>query len=458
MNRPSGVTEKLCRTILDTSFESLPKEAVEVAKRVMLDGIAVAIAGAREDGPRIAAEHIQSLGGIETSTLIGMGSRTTPVSAAFVNGISMHVLDFEPMWMPPTHAVSPSLPSILALAEMNQAPGREVITAFVKACEIQGRINLAGKKYEPGHLQHHPPGYLGVMGSAAGAGHLLGLNLDQLRHALGIAGSKASSLMANVGSMTKATHCGSSSSLGLEAAMLAKRGFTGNDSIFEAENGYADVYFGEDFDFDALLDFGRPYRMVDPGFALKLFPSQYSTHFAITAALELHSKIGNPGEIASVHILGPVMNYVNRPGPKTGLEGKFSFQYVAAAALLDGAVTIDTFTDARCRNKDISALLSRTTFTQSESIPAGMDKMHVEIKVEMKNGERLEARCDGPKDFWGAPKITREEHLEKIRNCLARRLNDPHAERLIQLAGAFDELSSEEVGELIEIAGCFENN
>ena len=87
-----------------------------------------------------------------------------------------------------------------------------------------------------------------------------------------------------------------------------------------------------------------------------------------------------------------------------------------------------------------------------------MDKMHVEIKVEMKNGTLLEARCDGPKDFWGAPKISREEHLAKIRNCLARRLDDPHAERLIQLVGAFEELSSEEVSELIEIAGCFENN
>ena len=121
-------------------------------------------------------------------------------------------------------------------------------------------------------------------------------------------------------------------------------------------------------------------------------------------------------------------------------------------------MTIDSFTDAQIQKKDVSALLSKIEFKQSDQIPAGMDKMHVEIKVEMKNGERLEAKCDGPKDFWGAPKVTREEHLAKIRNCLARRLDDSEMERLIQLVGAFEELSSGEVSELIEIAGCFENN
>ena len=187
--RLTGVTERLCRTIAEIGSDSIPEEAVNVAKRVILDGIAVAIAGVHEEGPRIAADHIRSLGGTGDSVVLGMGFRANPVSAALVNGISIHILDFEPMWMPPTHAVSPSLPSVLAAAEMKKANGREVAAAFVKACEIQGRLNLAGKLLAPALLVHHPPDYLGVMGSAVGAGQLLGLSPEQLQNALGIAAS-----------------------------------------------------------------------------------------------------------------------------------------------------------------------------------------------------------------------------------------------------------------------------
>jgi aconitate decarboxylase len=455
--RPSGITERLCRTITGIGFGSLPPEAVEVAKRVMLDGIAVGIAGAIEEGPRIATAHIQSLGGGGDSAVLGMGIRANPVAAALVNGISIHVLDFEPMWMPPTHAVSPALPSVLAAAGIKKADGRETLAAFIKACEIQGRLNLAGKLYAPALLVHHPPGYLGVMGAAVGAGHLLGLNAGQLSNALGIAASRAGSLIGNIGTMTKATHCGYSASLGLEAAMLAARGFTGNPSVIEAENGYRDAFFLEEFDYDALLAFGQPYRMVDPGFAIKQFPSQYPSHFVITAALELHSRVSDPSEIASVKITGPVMNYVNRPAPQTGLEGKFSFQYAATAALLDGEVGIGTFKDSRVQKSDVQELLGKTTFVQSDDIPKDMDKMYVEISVTLKNGDSAAARCDGPKDFWGAPKLSRDEHMKKIRDCLRLRLDEPAAERLIELCASLENLSPAGVEEITDIAGCFEN-
>ncbi|MBI3800654.1 MAG: MmgE/PrpD family protein, partial [Deltaproteobacteria bacterium] len=299
------VTELLCQTIVQTTFDSLPSQVVEVAKRIILDGIAVAVAGAAEDGPRIVAEHVKSLGGTESSTVLGRGFKTSPVSAAYVNGVAMHVLDYEPMWSPPTHATSPTLPTVLALAEVENASGREVIAAFVKACELQGRVRLASQQYTPGKLTYHPPGVVGVMGSVVAAAHLLNFDQPQLQNALGIAASRAGGLMANVGTMTKATHCGWAAAAGLDAALLARRGFTGNPEIFEAPNGYAEAFFGEGFDFSALLAFGHPYRLVDPGFAIKLFPSQYATHFAITAAFELHSTITGAPPITSVRITTP---------------------------------------------------------------------------------------------------------------------------------------------------------
>ena len=453
-NTRMPATEELCQAIIQTSFSSLPSPVVDVAKQIILDGIAVAVAGSGEDGPRIVAEHVKSLGGTESSTVLGHGFKTSPVSAAYVNGIAMHVLDYEPMWSPPTHATSPALPAVLALAEMMGLPGREVITAFVKGCEVQGRIRLASQQYTPGRLKYHPPGIVGVMGSAVAAAHLLDLDPSQLQNALGIAASRAGGLMANVGTMTKATHCGWAAMAGLDAALLARRGFTGNAEIFEAPNGYADAFFGEGFDFPALLAFGHSYRMVDPGFAIKLFPSQYATHFGITAALELRSAIGDPHAIRSVRITTPLMPYVDRPAPRTGLEGKFSFQYTVAAALLDGTVTVQTFSEERRSRPDMVALLPVITLVQSDKIPGELEKMWVEIEVELSNGRCVTARCNGPKGFWGLPRLGREEHLLKIRDCLGMRLGNNETERCIQLVEDLDKLGPDDVRELIVLAGC----
>ncbi len=453
-NHDRSVTAALCQAIVSTTFEVLPRQVVEIAKRIVLDGIAVAVAGSVEEGSRIVAEHVKSLGGTASSTVFGNRFKTSPVSAAYVNGISMHVLDYEPMWSPPTHATSPTLPVVLALAETEQASGQDVLAAFVKGCEIQGRIRLASQQYTPGELQYHPPGVVGVMGAAVAASHLLALGQAQLQNALGIAASRAGGLMANVGTMTKATHCGWAAMAGLDAALLARRGFTGNTAIFEAPNGYAEAFFGEHFNAVALQEFTQSYRMVDPGFAIKLFPSQYATHFGITAALELHRAIAAPQTITSVQITTPVMPYVDRPLPQTGLEGKFSFQYTVAAALLDGAVTVRSFSHERRYRHDMVDLLPLLTLVQSPDIPGELENMWVEVAVELQSGACLTARCNGPKGFWGLPPLTRAEHLVKIRDCLGMRLPQTAIEQCIQLVDDLDNLSPAQVRELIALAGC----
>jgi aconitate decarboxylase len=118
--------------------------------------------------------------------------------------------------------------------------------------------------------------------------------------------------------MTKCTHCGQAAASGLDAALLAKRGFTANPDILEAPKGFITTFYRDGFDESRLLAYGNPFRVVDPGLSIKLFPSQYGTHFAITAALELHGRIGSAG-IERVRILSPVMKYVDRPRPKNGL-------------------------------------------------------------------------------------------------------------------------------------------
>jgi aconitate decarboxylase len=451
-----AVTSQLCDRIAGISYENLGVPAIEAARRLVLDGIAVAVAGTREQAIHILAAHHREQGGAAQATAIGNGFRLNTVSAAALNGAAMHVLDFEPMWSPANHALSTTLAGVLALAEAREADGREVLTAPVKGLEMQGWIRQASGQFEASTLRFHPPGAAGPLGAAVAAGHILKLGPDRLAHAIGISASRAGGLMANAGTMTKSTHCGHAAALGLESALLAARGFTANVAVFEADQGYVPALYDDGFNAEEMLGFGRaPFRIVDPGFAIKMFPSQFGTHFGITAALELHRDIPDARVIRRVLLTAPVMAYVDRPRPKTGLEGKFSLQYTAASALLDGKVGIGTFTDARLESADMQDLLARFEVYLDPSIPGRFEDTHVLLRVELDGGRVLETRCDGPPGKWGTPPISEVEHLVKVRDCLATRLEPAAVEGVIGLARQIDHLDAAGVRQLMRLAGCF---
>ncbi len=446
-----SVTAELCQKIVATTWESLTQEAIAAARRLVLDGLSIAVAGTEEDTIQILAEHYKGFGARGDATAIGFGFRTSPLWAAALNGAAMHVLDFEPMWTPSNHALSTTLPAILALAETRDITGQDLITALVKGIELQGWIRFAGHLYETGGIRFHPPALVGPMGSAVAAGHVLGLTPEQLANALGIASSRCGGMAANIGTMTKSTHCGHAAMHGLESALLASKGFTANPEPFEAFNGYGRMMFGETFEPNDLLNFGPPFRIVQPGYAMKMFPSQYGTHFAITAGLTLHPQVPDPSAIRSVTLTTPVMQYVNRPRPDTGLAGKFSLQYTFASGLLRGGVKIDTFTDEEVEKPDMLALLGKITMNMSPDIPARFDKMWLEARIEMNDGQILHTRCNGPRGIWGSPPISQEEHLAKVRDCLTRRMPAAKAEEVIALASRVETLDPAGVRALLAL-------
>src|SRR5712691_1290733 len=192
-----SVTSQLCEKIAGTGYADLGAPAIAAARRLVLDGIAIAIAGTEEEAIHILATHYKEQGGTEQATAIGNAFRLNTVAAAALNGAAMHVLDFEPMWSPANHALSTTLAGVLALAEARGATGREVLTALVKGEEMQGWIRQASGQYEAGTSRFHPPGAAGPLGAAVACGHLLGLDAGRLANAVGIAASRAGSVLAN---------------------------------------------------------------------------------------------------------------------------------------------------------------------------------------------------------------------------------------------------------------------
>ena len=444
-----SVTEQLAQHISGATFDAMPPEAVEAAKVVILDGLAVTLAGSQEqaarDSGRLRPGRWAEILSVPPS---GHGFKTSPPMAAFINGVAGHVLDYEVMWHPATHATSPTLPGILALAESRGASGKDIITALITGFEVQGRIRVASADLSLEGF--HPPGLVGVMGSAAAGSVMLGLDTQQTRMALGIAASRAGTVSANTGTMTKSTHCGNAGRMGLEAALLAAKGFTANPNVFEHEAGYAAVFFGDGFELDAVTrDFGNPYRLVDPGVAIKKHPSQYGTHRGIDAALDLQQRFSiDPQRIASVRVETPVMRYVGRPFPETGLDGKFSFQYTVVAALLDRSIGIGTFTDEAVHRPEVQSLLGKTTVDMKPEIPANFEDMWVTVNVETTDGQTFRSHCARPRGIWGNP-LSREERLAKVRSCTSRVLPDDHVTGMIEIVEDLQNADSKRVQDLI---------
>jgi aconitate decarboxylase len=444
------LTEQLADAILDIRCHTLPQQAVEVARQVTLDGLAVTLAGATEPlgVGRISIDYVKMLGGAPQSSVVAGGFRTSMTEAAYANGTMAHALDFDNTWYPLNHPTSPTLPAILAVAEHERLTGSKVVEAIAAAFEVQGRVRLAATGMETGS-GFHKPGMTGTLGAVVGVARALDLDKRELLMAIGLAGSRLGSIAINTGTMTKSSHSGHAARNGVECALLARMGWTANPDLF-GPKGFFDTFFGGRGEPQLLVkDFAKPLRMIDPGVGFKKHPSNYFTHRPIDAALALRATHAiDPNDIESVVVTFPRFDYVNRPFPETGLDGKFSVQYATAVALLDGEVTVDSFTNERRRARDVEALLPRVTLVLDDAIPADFDRMHAVVEVTLKGGPRHSHRVDRLSGWIGSP-LTREQRLTKFHSCARRVLDRPAAERVVTLVDRLETLP--DVTELMDL-------
>jgi aconitate decarboxylase len=445
------VTESLVDRVRSLSFDELPAEAIETSRDVFVDGVGVTLAGVTEPLAigRTIIDYARDMAGSGQASVIGGGFRTTMTEAAFVNGTLAHVLDFDNCWYPLNHPTSPTLPAILAFAEHHGISGRDCVLALVAAFEVQARLRLASTGLHTGR-GFHKPGTTGLMGAVAAGVKLLDLDEDQALMAFGIAGSRIGSLSLNTGTMTKATHSGNAARMGLESALLASRGWTAAPDIFGPQ-GYFDTFLGDEQEPELLVrDFADPLWMVSPGVGFKRYPSNYFTHRPIDAALAIRARPGfDLAEVAAVTIRFPDLHYVDRPRPVSGLDGKFSLQYTTALALLDGEVTIDSFTDERRFSEDVERLLPRIEVEFDPSISKEFLDVVVDVTVRTTGGEAITERVDALAGMPGIP-LSVQQLMAKFTLCATRVVDEAAARELAALLGRIDNLQN--VHAVMEIA------
>jgi 2-methylcitrate dehydratase PrpD len=418
-----GTTRDVASWAARTGFARMPEEVLARARSAIVDTIATIVAGVAEPASRIAAAVVTEDACAPVATQLGTGIRTSMEGAALLNGISGHALDYDDVSTSATaHPSVVVLPAALAVAEAVDASGRALLEAYVIGLEVLARLGLA---MGPEHYRRgwHATSTLGTLGAAMAAGRLLGLDADALAHTLAIAASQAGGLRQNFGTMVKPFHAGHAARCGVAAARLAAHGMRGDPAALEGPAGFFAAFgFGASEVEGVGARLGAPYDLAAVGLSVKRYPCCYATHRAADAVLELRDRHElRPEQVEGLTVTVPLggLDPLPHRRPATGLQGKFSLEYVVATALLDGRVGLDSFTDAMVSRPDVLALEALIEVREDPSIPgvrSPVDGGYVEVAVRTRRGRSLACRVERAA---GSPEraLSPDQLDAKFRDC-----------------------------------------
>ena len=422
-----GLTEQVAKFVTTVRFEDFSSKAVFAARHGIIDCVACALAGSKEDLTDILLGFVQDTGGAGAATIIGKGMKTSAPMAALVNGAMGHALDYDDITRYlKGHPSVVCLPPALAVGEAVGASGRDIMAAYMIAFEVGSAIGSGMSADYADDLGWHPTGPLGTLGAAAAAARLLGLNREQTAMAISLAASHASGLRENFGTMTKPFHAGNASRGGVTAAMLVKRGFTASTTGLEGRYGFMHAFSGgagEDVE-KPLERLGKQFFLEQPGVQIKKYPCCGSTHTPLDAFFALRKE--QPIDYRQVDAVEVLVDFdpprsLIHSDPHTALEGKFSLEYCIAAALVDDKVGLAQFDDdAKVMRSEVRALVPKITMKRNpgqEGKPSWVEAYN-EVRIKLKNGNVLSKRVD--RDFEGpVVGVTPEGMDMKFRDCAA---------------------------------------
>jgi 2-methylcitrate dehydratase PrpD len=399
-------TEVLSDFLLSIPSRNLDDAVTDRAKVHIMDTLGVAIGGSRTPHAEQSFETIEALGSHGDVTVIARNATANVLDAAFLNGVSAHSIDFDDAHRF-VHAGAAVVPAALAFAEFTKSSGSAFLSASVAGYEGSVRVALAGG---PLHRKRgfHPTGTCNVVGSAASAAVLMGLDLADTVSAIGIACSQAGGLTQYRidGAATKHLHAGFAARAGGLAVLLAKKGLRGTKQAIDGELGFLKV----------LADGGDPEKLTEGlgetfGIAttdIKPFPSCRQTHAPVDLALKLvHEKGLKAKDIESVELR--TYEYCNKhwhvttESPPTSLEAMLNIPYCVVMALAEGALTLEHFSDEALQRRDVRALMDKTKVVVDDELTKAWPDERGAILVVKAAGKTFTERAANPQGGIGSP-------------------------------------------------------
>ena len=452
----NSLTAYVARFITETRASRIPADVMHLGKRSILDGIGLALAGNAAESGTIVRQYLKTLGcpTDKGCTVIGTPLKVPARFAAFANGIAIHADDYDDTQLAVakdrvygllTHPTAPALPPALALGELANRSGLDVLVAYQIAVEVETKIAEAinPRHYDEGF---HSTATIGAIGAAAGAARLLGLNAEQTQRALGIGASQAAGLRENFGTMTKPFHPGRSAESGVVAAEFAKLGWTSTPIILEAGRGFFQAA-GGGYDAAAIEGkLGNPWTFASPGVSIKPHPSGSLTHPGMGLMADLIRRHDiRPQQVARVKVgtNRHMPNALIHHRPRNELQAKFSMEFCMAILLLERKAGLAEFTEEVVNRPDVRKLIERIEFgVHPEAEAAGYEKMTTIIDIELTDGRRIGGRADFGKGSPANP-MSDAELTAKFRECAAwGMLPKASVEKVVEMVFGLDKLKS----------------
>ena len=398
------LTETIARWAVGLKYEDLTPESIEAAKRFLYDSLGCALGGYQTRDVQIFLDYERELGGHGPCTVIGSGDKLSPVAAAMLNALMIRAMDYNDIYwkQDPSHP-SDLISAPLALAERQHMSGKDLIVGIVLAYEIAMRLcHIA----VPGIRErgwHHAT----LMGYVAPvvAGRMIGLDWEKMQHAIGIASCHSFTLGCAVAgklTMMKNTVSPMATRAGVEAALLAQKGYTGPEGVMEGKEGMVHC-LGESWDFTWFTEtLGQRLMISDCG--MKAFPTEALTHSPITATLHLikehHLKAEDVQEvyIESIARAADILSDPSKYNPTSKETADHSLPWCIAAALADGQVTPQQFKEEKLHDQRLRAQLNKVKVVANEEFeklfPA---KQCTRVTIKTTDGREFSHRIDVPK-------------------------------------------------------------
>jgi 2-methylcitrate dehydratase PrpD len=438
------LAEHLCRT----TFEKLPHEAVIAAKRDILDTLGAVLGGSVAPGIAELVKLVKHWGGREESSLLLIGGKLPAPQAALINATMGHALDFDDTFdrAGNIHPGTSTLAASLAVDEMQGGvSGGDFVLAVTLGLDVACRLALAATV----DRGWHRTAAFGIFGATAAAGKLLGLSVEQMVNAFGIAYSQAAGTRQCIidGALTKRFQAGQAASGAVLSSLLAREGFTGARGVFAGRYGFFPMYQPDGYDLDAITDgLGTIFRGAEVSF--KPYPSGRPNHAILDAALDLYQRLdlatADAGAgIAEVVITVNPQTYKDQLSPAAGkrrpsqvVEAQFSIPFLVAAALVRGRVGIGEV--AGVNDSQVLALSDRIRGTVREDAPAGW----AQITVRRADGRAASRETTSPAGSPEKP-LSDAQLQAKFRDCAAHAVKpipEEVVEQAIQLTYHLDDI------------------
>lgn len=436
------ITRKIAEFVAGTDYGSIPEEVKITAKQFVLDAIAAQLAGAREPVSAIVRSYVEELGEPPEAGLIGAKLRASLASAVFFNGVANHAAELESCGRFAGSNLLSVIPVALSIGEKMGLSGEKVLEGIVVGFEVQGKMGIGTTPAS------HDKGWCsislhGTFGAAVTAAKLLGLTADQTTMAIGLAASQAGGLMRHLGTMAHLIEGGIGCRNGLLAAILAKKGATASKDILDGDGSFWDVYIGRgNHDPDKMVsNLGNPYYFASPGTMMKKYPCCTFTHNGLDAVLQLvgqHNLKYEEIEAVEVRVNGFIdHNLIGGAEPQSGDMARFSLEHCLAAAIVDGRITLETFTDRKV--SELKDARRKIKATVDPSLPSGRSFLAVPVTVKLKDGREMTHTVETVKGSIQLP-LTLEEQMERYTSFAGPFLSESQVENSVKLVLSMDRL------------------